>query len=593
MKKFTKILSVIGAAGLALSGLAGCANKPGSGKTGFETELKIGVFNGGLGYEWAEKVAEKFEGKYKDVSFEPGKTGVSVNIDPQKERFKVESIQTAIEQNTGANDIYYTCYLFHRAFANRKLVYNMNDIVNEKVYLDNGELADMTYNPQTKKYEVAAGAESPTKSLLDKMNDPWKTAYYYDSNKTIEAGYYALPYETSLTGFVYDHDLFAEQGWLNYDGIDGLPDTAEDFIDLLERIKRSNMIGYTFSPTDYWMGLQSAYMAQYEGYENAALNYTYSGEYTFKNLPDSTLAVFTDEFCAENNIKNNGDGTYTVTITPSNAWLLAYQPGKDSYLKFLRDITYDSGYSDPNRSKTTYDFTAAQTAFILSKLGKTGQKRIAMLYEGEWWENEARAIFNATGGYGTRDFRFFPLPEIENQKDKNVRSIGSDKLSTDMIINAKSDKLDLCRLWVQFSHSESMLEEMTLTNGVVRNSFEYDLNDAQLSTLTKFGQNVYKIKHGAGEYSKISLVYPSGYTDQNGFYSDTPMGGFGNVISSLCLGKYGTWNAIGTQAIGYFWNRPFDKDNYVSAETFIEEMHNYYSKSTWEQAYRAWQQLNA
>ena len=557
--------------------------------SGNKTELKIGVFNGGLGYAWADALAEKFEEKYADVSFEPGKTGVNVIIDPQKDLFKPDSIRAAIQQNTSANDIYYTCNNFHKEFANSGLFYNLNDVLNEKVYLDNGEMADMTYNTETKKYELKEGAQAPTKSMLDKMGAQWKDAFYYDSNSGIEAGYYAIPYETSLEGFIYDHDLFEEQGWLDYDGIDGTPATMDDFFDLLDRIVQANMIPYTYKNEDYWMGVGAAYLAQYEGPENAALNYTYRGKYTFRNLPQTTLDVFTDEFCSENAITNNGDGTFTVNITPSNAWLLAYQSGKDSYIKFMRAVI-DPDYYDNNRYQVSYDYLMAQTTFVLSKLGKTGQKRIAMIQEGEWWENEARANFNQTGGYGQRDFRFMILPKIEGQIDESVQYIGGASIGTDLVVNAKSDKIELCKLWLHFSHSESALEEFTLTNGAVRNSFNYDLSAEQLNQLTPFGRNVYEIKKGIGAYENVKTTYPAVYTDQCSFYGNTSMGGYGTIIASTVMGAYGTWAASGTYMSGWFAQHAgVNGSEWVSAEAFIQGMHNYYDKNTWETAFAAWQ----
>lgn len=590
--KKMRVLSLTGAALLSLGCIAGCGQTSGGGDKN-KTVLKIGVFNGGLGYQWAQELETAFEEKYKDVSFESGKCGVDVQIDPQKELFKVDSIKAAIEQNTSANDIYYTCYQFYKAFANTGLVYNLNDILNEKVYLDNGELADMTYNAETKQYVLKEGAAAPTKSLSDKMGQSWKDAFYYDDNQAITAGYYAIPYETSLEGFIYDYDLFQEKGWLVYDGIDGTPDTIEDFLDLLDVIKSADMIPYTFGDQGYWKGMQSAYMAQYEGYENAALNYTYRGEYTFRNLSESARNVFTKEFCSENAITDNGDGTYTVDISPSNAWLLAYQSGKDSYINFMRDIT-DPDYFDNSVFQESYDYTQAQTTFVLSKLGKKNQKRIAMIFEGEWWENEARTNFNYTGGYGTRDFRFMALPKIDGQIDSSVRSIGASLMGTDLVVNAKSDKLDLCRLWLQFSHSESALETFTLCTGAVRNAFEYDLSEEQQASLTKFGQNVYKIKKGLGEYANVNLVYPATYNKSNAFYNNTQMGGFGDAISSLCMGKYGTWDATGTFMIDWFTKHAGVIGNaWVSADTFIEEMYKYYSKAQWSSAFAAWQTQGA
>ena len=88
MKK-TRFLSLASTLIITAGCFAGCGGGS-SGGSSKKTELKIGVFNGGLGYAWADQLAEKFEEKYKDVSFETGKTGVDVIIDPQKELFRVD-----------------------------------------------------------------------------------------------------------------------------------------------------------------------------------------------------------------------------------------------------------------------------------------------------------------------------------------------------------------------------------------------------------------------------------------------------------------------------------------------------------------------
>ena len=49
------------------------------------TQLNIKIFNGGLGYAWLETIADDFMRTFKDVSFEPNKKGVKVNITPNKQ----------------------------------------------------------------------------------------------------------------------------------------------------------------------------------------------------------------------------------------------------------------------------------------------------------------------------------------------------------------------------------------------------------------------------------------------------------------------------------------------------------------------------
>ncbi|MDY3723929.1 MAG: extracellular solute-binding protein [Candidatus Borkfalkiaceae bacterium] len=537
----------------------GCSGGGGKNSTknyGDKTVLNIGVFDGGLGHAWAEAVAEKFEEKYANTSFEEGKMGVYVDINPQKELFKVASIRAAIEQNTAAEDIYYTCYQFNREFADDGLVLNLNDIINEKVYTESGELADMEFDYKTGKQTLKNGA-APTKSILDKMADlPKRTFNYTTSAKNITPGYYALPYENSAAGFIYDHDLFQEEGWLDYDGIDGLPDNLDDFFDLLDRIVAADCIPYTEGLGYYWKMLDCSFIAQYEGEEAAKLNYTYDGEYTFP-----------------------GDKQPTK-ITPANAYRLAEQPGKEKYIEFMRKLT-TVGYFSPDIVKIGYNFTSVQEDFILSKNGN-GKKRIAMIFEGEWWENEARDNFNYTGGYGKRDFRFFPLPQIDGQKDESTRSLAIGDM-TDMVVNAKTKYKDLCRLWVQFVHSESALETFTIHTGAYRSTFKYDLDDLQLANLTPFGRDVYKIKSGQ---KGVTLFTTTAYAESHPFYAVCPMGGYGKTIASTVLGEFGGWQATGIYIDEYMIkNSGITSAPRVPAQTFIDGMYAYYSKDNWTNAW--------
>ena len=586
MKKLMPLL-LVGCMGMTT--LASCTSNR-DGDDGTKSILKIGVFNGGLGYRWTELVAQEFEEKYANVSFEEGKTGVKVRINPQKTAFTVSAIQSAIMQNHDAEDIYYTTYHANVDYAREGYSMNITDWMQEKVYTADGELADMTYDAAEKKYILNDGAEAPTMSLADKMLAGTKESFYLgankldfnkDGNSDIKEGYYAIPFEDEMSGFVYDHDLFKEKGWLDYDGIDGLPDNMEDFFHLLDRISGAGMIPFTFSTgvSEYMRGLMDAFIGQYEGADAAALNYTYNGQYTFP------AGTFDSTTVATESITINQDGTQTVTITPANAWMLAYQPSKELYVEFMRRL-FDTRYYDPDCYQASYSYTVAQQEFVWSMLGRAGQPRIAMLYEGEWWENEARSYFNTTGGYGNRDFRYFPLPYIEGQKDENVRSLANFSRGSDLIVNAKTNKAELCRLWLQFAHSESALETFTLETGATR-MYDYDLDSSQLSTLTKFAQNCYNIKKSSS--SDVTVFYSKIYTDQHPFYDNTPMGGFGSEVLSTTTGEFNkiSWT---NQHLGYlfFANAGQPGATKLSAAQYIEDMYEYYSKENWTRAYNEW-----
>ena len=568
------------------------------------TELKVGVFNGGLGHEWAKTLEKEFEERYANVSFEPGKTGVNVVINPQKDAFKTVTIKANITQNSSPEDIYYTCYEFYREFAKDGVALNMTDIVRENAYTADGEIAD--FKVEDGKVVYTNGA----KSLESKMTDFHKNAFYMEGSVLdvngngvitddvdIEEGYYALPYETSLTGFIYDHDLFVQMGWLDlgYTGINGLPGTLDELYDLFDIIKQAGMIPYISGPSNYWYGTTTAFMAQYEGEDAAKLTYTYDGTYTFDAERAKVVKENVQQYAGINieqqsYITVNSDGSYTATITPESAYLLAYMPGQEEYVEFCRKVA-TPGYFDPNMHDTAYNFEKIQSVFVQSVLKKQGQKRIAMIYEGEWWENEARANFNYTGGYGKRDFRFMPIPEIDGQKPTGY-SLGTNTAGTHLFVNGKTDKVELCRLWLQFAHSEHALEVFTLSNGAVRNAFKYDLSDTQLATLSKFGQNVYKIKNGLGEYADVKIYAPSAYLDCHNFYNVCPMGGYASELGCSLRGKFTDWASVdGTW--GSMYGHAGDMNNEEwTVEEFMEGVYEHYTKN-WKGAYEPWANKNA
>ena len=607
--KMKRIVSLLLGLVLSLGLFTACGSKNN------RTILKIGVFNGGLGHAWALTLEQQFESLYSGVSFEPGKMGVDVQINPQKELFAVASIKSAIKNNSNPEDIYYTCYEFYKEFAKEGLVLNITDTVQEKVYLENGELADMTYNPETKKYELKEGAVAPTMSIEDKMYDFFDKAYYMDNKMAdfdnngqadIKLGYYALPYETSISGFIYDYDLFKNSGWLDFSGKDGVPGTMEEFYELLDEIESANMIAWTGHFSNYWEGWLASFYAQYEGYDDATLVYTYDGEYTFPlksvALIEQDYPEYLDSLVSGNKAVKNQDGTYTVTITPENAWLLVYQPSKLEILDVLRTLT-NPMYFNPALHTTGIDNRGVQQGFVWSML--EGQ-RIAMIQEGEWWENEARTDFRTTGGYGSRDFRFMPMPVIDGQADPSRQVFAAANAGTHLVVNGKTKKAELCKLWLQFSHSESALETFTLANGAVRDAFKYDLDDTQLATLTPFARNVYDIK--TNDTDNIDVLRASPYAHSHSFANNTPMGGIHDGVSTLLSGAYGSWDAIGGNEFSFFFKHAGDiADNYVTVDEFLygkedypisdkeSELrygaigpNGYYNKTRWESNYRTW-----
>ena len=492
MKIFKKIMVVLFAAAFSLSSFAACAEQGQTGGGGGDptkTQLKIGVYNGGLGWTWASTLAKKFEEKYADVHFEEGKTGVDVQISPgQKTRYEPDPLITNIQSGKYTQDIFYTAATNHWDFYEKGVAADITDVLTEKVYDESGNLAS---------------DGNGTMSIYDKM-DP----YFQKGFKESDGKYHGFPYMDSIVGIVYDHDLLTSRGILHEDAdgnVTDYPKTYAEFQEMLDEIQQSGMIGLTYSAQDasfYTTCVYSALVAQNEGIDAAQLNLTYGGEegtdYTFPK------GAFSASELEEIGGTETAEGQ-TVKITAANAYLLSHQPGKLDAMEFV-EMLFSGGmqYLDPKVSFATQSYSETQKSFINSE--KLSQEQpdkaqpIAMIVEGEWWENEARQHFIDMGtafgenkyGYGKRDFRFMPLPFSDDAKsDKEVyHSLSSGSIA---FVNANSEHKDLAALWIQFSLQESSLEAFTLETGAVL-GYDYDLSAEQKAELTPFARNVYEIR---------------------------------------------------------------------------------------------------
>ena len=567
MKVFKKIGIALLAGIMTVIPLTACKTSENDGLDPTKTPLRIGVYNGGFGYDWANELAEKFEQYYANTSFEKGKTGVDVEILPgDKTAYEPETLITRLQMGNETADVYYTAATNHWDFYEEGVVADIDAVMREKVYAADGNLA-----PE--------GQEQY--SIYDKMNEYFQTSFPEEDGK-----FYAFPYMDSIVGLVYDHDLLINRSILHEDAdgnVTDYPQTYDDFKNMLDRIDRAGMIGLTYSSQDagfYTTCIQSALVAQYEGLDNAALNLTYGGE----NGTDYTFPAGT--FSADELQELGGTATtegQTIKITAQNAYLLSRQPGKLAALQFVEMLfSGNRQYLDPKLGNLTQSFSQTQTNFIQSEklsqesTAENAQQPIAMIVEGEWWENEARQQFIDMGtafgealyGYGVRDFRFMPLPFADGSKsDKHVyHSLSSGSTA---FVNARSEHKDLAGLWIQFALQESSLEAFTLKTGIVL-PYEFDLSAEQQQELTPFAQNVYSIRTD----ENVVISRHSDMCDFKKYGDGAIVGGFGdNMTFAMSTGN------ISTDPFNLFLSY-----SYTSAQ-LMEGNEKYLTKEMWTGKY--------
>lgn len=482
--KLKRVLATVLAAAMIIS-TVGCGAKRTAEVDDNRTTLYVGNFAGGIGDEWLKSAISKFEEKYADTSFEEGKKGVQVLIGDNN---KTTMIGTELEKviSTSQNEVFFTESVYYYDWVAKGLIHDITDAVT-------APLSDF-------------GEEE---SVADKMES------YVSEAMTVDGKIYALPFWEGYYGFVYNATLFDEKNWYfaadgsftnasgnlgagpdgqagTYD--DGMPATYEDFFKLLDQINKDNVtpIQWAGASPDYFTWLIGALFADYEGYDDLMINYTFEGEEDLVKLDTVDAENLTYE-------------TETVSITPTNAYELARQEGYLYALDFAQNLIQGNGYYDANSSLSgSYKQQDAQLAFVRN-VTTTNNKPVAILLDGSWWENEADSAFKETYGSNATKFdnkmemKWMPFPKATAEQ-VGSENIMVSPLDSYCFINANiaEEKLEVAEKFLQFCHTDAQLAEFTEITGVVK-PYDYEVDS---SKLTSFAASVVE----ASENSKV--VFP-------------------------------------------------------------------------------------
>ncbi len=527
MKKiFSLIIAVI--CMITTTGLTGCFRRENIVVDETKTQLSIYVYAGGLTGDWAKEVAKEFEEYYADYPGENGKKGVQVLIDSEDKK-DPEPITTGLANGTFTWDIVYSdSPTWKKSFADTGETADITDVLTEKVYDENGEIGGSKY------------------SILDKM-DP----YFVNSYDAGNGRYMAFPFQDAVIGYVYDADLFEEEGYEE-------PQTMEDFYTLLDDLTR-NYIPIVYSNTSFYFPMiTEGIAAQYGGQDFINLNKTYSGKHT---------------------VRSTGK---TVDITPSNGYLIADSEPMYKALEFVHKILGSKSYYSSNSFLMSQEYRLAQGEYVLSvenaKRGKS--KRIAMLFDGEWWEREAKKDFTDMSAYGEqydygkRNFKMLPFPIMEGQAESNKRYLAGWGNGTTAFITKRSPVKDLAKKWVQFQHSRSSLATFTRSTGT-KLPYEYDLKPEEYESLTKFAQNMWNLR-------KDENVEIYRHTGGSEFRELCPKNVFG-VIGAIVPSGY-------SQPMVAF-RIDNETNTQLKIDTYYQAILNTFTKESWDKMYKEMCQL--
>lgn len=482
MKKFIGVLLSLVTALSALS-LSGCGNNPGGDDPTIpidpnKTQIVFNFYNGGHGSEWVTNAAiewNKTNDKYQIVTA------------PDKEEWY--SIKAKLESGTCSYDI-------------------MHNTPLESEYA-RGYLEDLT-----DVWNATAKGEDVTISSKFKNPEAAENAFGYNG------GHFAIPCFDTFSGFVYDHELFRENLFLigtdgelikkstdklgaGRDGIEGTIDDGQP-VNMTQYVKMVNAIKSSDFMTYLWTGKFGYYLDpmfwsiffDYEGESNAKTFMRRSGEYT-----------------------NRSTGAKTV-ISADNATEIFNMTGYKKTLDFIDDYICDPTLYHADSAKYGTSHTDAQKSFVYGNAfdGAGSYKQVAFLYEGNWWEREARANFNSLENrgmdeyeYGTRDYRFMLPPALdENAVRDSLPLVG---FSTEPICVKKQtdpEKRAAIVDFLRFFYSTSQIKKtMSDSNGCM--PFNVILDDEEKKSFTRFTLNAYELYYSENSYLVPLKYVTSGY----------------------------------------------------------------------------------
>ncbi len=480
MKKNKRALSLVMAVlciGTSVVGV-GCNRENGEKINQDQTQLYISNFNAGFGGDWIDDVADKFEQQYAEHSFEDGKKGVQVVVDPTEDTLTITTIKNS------RDSLFFTENFDYYDLVSQGALKDITALVNQDV-------------------------SETEESILEKMAAYSTLDSYY---KTSDDKYYAVPFHEGFTGMIYDVDLFESKSlyfskgyddgvtgaarWVGATGDrshgpdgeygtfdDGMPATYSDFYVLLDRMKEKGVTPMT------WAGKFPAYTskaflhlwATNEGVDQMMLNFTLNGEAT-------DLATI------------NNDGSValsTETITADNAWKLQQQYGKYQVLEFVSTLANDSTNYHTLANSGSETHKSAQSTYLYSTMKN---EPIGILFDGTWWQREANAVFQAmesvNSKYSKQNRRFAIMP-IPHATEENV---GKDQIylgglnSCVFMSSYITDKghVAAAEAFLKFVHTEESLKQFTRATGATR-PFEYDFTDEELLALPYYTQSSWNI----------------------------------------------------------------------------------------------------
>lgn len=603
-----------------------------------ESKTQIYISNGdaGIGRTWIEATGAKFEEAFAEYSFENGKVGVQVWYDHNRsdggtefftkigssmnniffgEGYDYQQLAYGINGNSKLLDL--TDVFSKEAvlgYENGALVYEQDkgaiiDKLDDNFaeYLNIGTESDPAYygmpfylatkqpiynvdlwNEKNLYFAKGVAPSEKIVAVLEKEN-------YTDSElATAKQEYTAEVNRLKTSGLVYTVN---EKGEYKTDGQtisfgrsagpdgkygtddDGLPATYDEFYLLCDFMAANSITPFI------WPGKSMTYAdmmtmtlwRNYEGIEQMNNYYHLTGTLDNCVVLDNNGKVTFGE-----------DGeplTESVTLTNDgrdNGYEGARQLGKYYALQFAEQVATNADWTATECYNSTSQIEA-QAHYITYGV-TTNDKRIAILCDGAWWQQEAADTFDivetgTNGKYTLANMRYGVLRLPNATVDKLIDRRGGAK---DVVVVANrcftfangnikegTGAYNATKMFMSFIHSDEMMNLFSEYTNIMR-GLEYEIEDETYPKLSAFGRDHINYLNGCD----ILIPYTSNdFINDNytAFRDDMEHQNFHSYSESF--GE--VWQAI--EALHDSGKR----SQGLTAKTFFEGMHSYYKNIKW------------
>lgn len=443
MKRFKRLIAMA----CCVATLATSATVVGCGGSD-STALKIGYLNAGYGEAWIKQIAADYTAK----------TGVEIELDGDAQF----SSKVTTELGSGSTD-YDIIISSSEAWAG---------------FAANGALANLD--------SVMASSDS-NGNILESRYDANALPYGQAIGPNRKQGYYAIPFDSSIGGLVYNVEMFEYYGWQ-------VPTTVSELVTLCNRIKSDTAkrkwttkdgkqvqvapFVYPGQYSHYWDFVIHNWWLQYDGVDQVNASYN----------PESKSALLTE--------------------------------GMKQAMKAFESLNIKSGAnSNSLEGSESKDHITANINF--------GTGYAAMMPSGNWAETETKK--NMEDPY---EMAIIPQIYIDaNHKTNAVYCVGVGYV----FVPSASDNVSGAKAFIEYMMQPEVLQKITLLSGQFF-ALDYDVENIK-NQASEFVGNVIDIRNSS------TIIYP---TSNHPLikYGITYPWGLGSPAKLLLSGSYSDYTVV-------------------------------------------------